>query len=70
MLFLHELYVYIYIKKIHKIKKKTNAYNVCHLRFVLNQATAKAKNNNNILKVKRKERNKINFDIFINEINY
>lgn len=44
MLFLHELYVYIYIKKIHKLKKKTtNAYNVCHLRFVLNQATAKAK---------------------------
>lgn len=26
-----------------KKKKKTNAYNVCHLRFVLNQATAKAK---------------------------
>lgn len=24
MLFLHELYVYIYIKKIHKIKKKKN----------------------------------------------
>lgn len=44
--FLHKIYVYIYIKRIHKIKKKqkkSNAYNVCHLRFVLNQATAKAK---------------------------
>lgn len=62
MLFLHELYVYIYIKKIHKIKKKTtNAYNVCHLRFVLNQATAKAKNNNNILKVKKKRKKQNKF---------
>lgn len=43
LFFTQNICIYLYKENPQNLKKKSNAYNVCHLRFVLNQATAKAK---------------------------